>query len=348
MLSTNHKSDKHLRALARELSKEVRAPYPLSGLQTEISASIGIAKWPDHGENANKLMRCADIAMYHTKNHLNEVTFYHADLDTHSLKHLDLMSSFGRALREKELCLYFQPIVRMADKSAVGYEALLRWRHPEYGLITPFEFISVIENTQSIHDLTAWIIDEALDQIHRWPNFGDEQYVSVNLSARNIMDDQLSQQIATAIKNHHLPGQQLKVEITEHCILSDADRAVKTLTAIGEQGVEVLIDDYGTGYSSLSKLIQLPVGMLKLDLSFVQSMLDQPQSLTIVRSTISMAHSLNLKVIAEGVETQAMWDKLKMLGCDYAQGYLIAKPMPPESISEWMNANTNDIVSGSK
>lgn len=346
LLSTNHQSDDELLALGHQLSEAIRAPYPLSGLQTEVSASIGIAKWPDHGEDANKLMRCADVAMYHAKSHLSEVSIYQEELDNYSLKRFDLVSSFGRALRENELCLYYQPIVEMNGVGVVGFEALLRWQHPEYGLITPIEFITAIENTQTIHELSGWVIDQALGQIKAWSEVGLDHYVSVNLSARNLMDDQISQQVESLIGKHGVDGERLKVEITEHSILMDADRAVNTLTSIGEHGVEVLVDDYGTGYSSLNNLVQLPIGFLKLDMSFVQSMLEQPQSLTIVRSTISMAHSLGLKVVAEGVETQAMWDKLKMLGCDFAQGYFIAKPMPPDAIVDWMRVREACVVNG--
>lgn len=315
--------------------------FYLEGFHTEISASIGIAICPDQAQDVSTLMRYADVAMYRAKKEMIGVVIYHADQDPHSPKRLALMGELGRAIRENQLILRFQPKIDLHSGSFVGFEALLRWMHPTMGFITPGEFIPIAESTGLIHPMTAWVLENSINQCKAWYDKGIDTTISVNLSARNLLDEQLVTTIRELLERANLPPQLLEIEITESAIMVDPKRAAKALNQIHELGVQLSIDDFGTGYSSLSYLKQLPVQSLKIDYSFVISMLEEEQDRIIVKSTINLAHNLGLSVVAEGVETAAVAQELRAMECDFAQGYYFSRPIPAEEAELWVTQLNN-------
>lgn len=281
-------------------------------------------------------MRYADVAMYHAKTSLQGVAIYDSEYDPHSAKRLELMGALGRAIRENELLLHFQPKVCLTSDRVYAVEALLRWNHPEIGFVPPNEFIPIAEMSNLIYPMTMWVLEKSIAQARSWLDQGYEIGMAVNLSARNLLDDRIVHDLDRLLQQHKLPGHLLELEITESMIMADPDRAQTALARINALGVGLSIDDFGTGYSSLAYLKRLPVQTLKIDYSFIRNMIGNEQDQIIVNSTIHLAHNLGLKVVAEGVETQAVYDRLRELGCDNAQGYHIARPMPVEQAQNWL------------
>ena len=310
--------------------------FELEGFRTEISASVGVAICPDQAEDVSTLMRYADVAMYHAKTSLQGVAIYDSEYDPHSAKRLELMGALGRAIRESELLLHFQPKVSLTSNRVYAVEALLRWNHPEIGFVPPNEFIPLAEMSNLIYPMTLWVLEKSIAQSKEWLDQGYEVGMAVNLSARNLLDDRIVHDLDRLLKQHQLPGHLLELEITESMIMADPNRAQTALARINALGVGLAIDDFGTGYSSLAYLKRLPVQTLKIDYSFIRGMIDNDQDQIIVNSTIHLAHNLGLKVVAEGVETEAIYERLQELGCDHAQGYYIARPMPAEKAEEWL------------
>lgn len=314
----------------------IRNPFEVEGLHTEISASVGITICPDQADDVSTIMRFADVAMYHAKSERMGVSVYQIDHDPHTPKRLALMSDLGRAIRENQLELYFQPKINIAERQVYGFEALLRWHHPEMGFIPPNEFIPLVEMTELIHPMTLWVLENTISQASRWRLQGYEFSVAANLSAQNLLGDFLVERLDRLLKKYQLPAHWLELEITESTIMVDPERALKVLNAIAGLGVTLAIDDFGTGYSSLAYLKRLPVRTLKIDGSFVTAMLEDEQDEIIVHSTINLAHNLGLKVVAEGVEDNAVLERLKQHGCDQAQGYFIEKPQPADKVDAWL------------
>ncbi len=314
----------------------LRLEFDLDGLCLEISSSIGIAFAPVQATDVNTLMRYADVAMYYAKEQLAGIAVYQADIDPHSPKRLAMMSELRKAIREDQLCLHYQPKVNLPLKKFYGFEALVRWRHPELGLVQPNEFIHIAEMTSLIHELTSWVLEKSIAQCCLWRREGLDLSIAVNLSARNLHDENMPKQVRNLLNKYSLPPHALELEITESSIMSDPNRAMRVLTQLHELGVQLSIDDFGTGYSSLAYLKKLPVQTLKIDISFIRNMLNDHQDQLIVQSTIQLAHSLNLKVIAEGVEDAPLVQRLTMMGCDEAQGYHIGRPMQIEQVTQWI------------
>jgi diguanylate cyclase (GGDEF)-like protein len=321
--------------LARKLQQALDEPFTLDGLQFEMEASIGIAVYPDHGEDATDLLQHADIAMYVAKREHAGVQLYKAEQDEYSRDRLALLAGLRKALDHGELVLYYQPKVDLRSGRVHGVEALVRWQHPERGLVPPDEFIPLAEHTGLIRPLTAYVLEAAAGQCSAWRRGGGgiEMSVAVNLSARILHDRGLPEQIARLLERWSLPPDALEIEITESAIMSDPVRALAVANRLSDLGVGLVIDDFGTGYSSLSYLKQLPVSELKIDKSFVLDMDSSDNDMAIVRSTIVLGHNLGLKVVAEGVETVEVQDRLAALGCDLAQGYLYGRPSPPVELS---------------
>lgn len=321
--------------------------FDVEGYHTEISASIGVAVYPDQAENTSELLRYADVAMYNAKTGLKGVEIYDPKLDPNSEKRLELVSALGRAIRENQFELAFQPKLRLTDYQLDGYEALLRWHHPEFGYIPPNEFVPLAESSNLIHLLTLWVLEHTVKQCAAWLTAGHKINIAMNLSPRNLMDERVVDELAKLLRVYKVPGNCLEMEITESMLMSDPTRARMALEKINELGVRLSIDDFGTGYSSLAYLKRLPVQMLKIDGSFIQGMQDDEQDKIIVNSTIQLAHNLGLKVVAECVETEDVFEELKRLGCDYVQGYYISKPMSAEDAEDWMrnlaNAGTDGL-----
>ncbi|MEO8102863.1 MAG: EAL domain-containing protein [Betaproteobacteria bacterium] len=323
------------RVASRALSA-ITAPFDIEGYRLEVGASIGIAQYPEHGNNASDLLRCADIAMYVAKRQGSGYAVYRAAEDPYSPKRLTLMSQLGEAVRGGQLELHYQPRMNLARHSPSGFEALVRWRHPQLGLLPPAQFIPLAELSDVIRPLTLWVLDEALGRLQAWSQAGRSLHMAVNLSARHLMDDACPVQVQRLLDKHGVDPQRLELEITESAIIADPERATHTLQRIHEMGVKISIDDFGTGYSSLSHLKRLPLNALKIDVSFVTHMLANEQDAVIVESTIALAHNLGLSVVAEGIEDARTEARLRELGCDEGQGYLFGRPMAAAETFAWL------------
>ena len=324
-------------ALAETLCLGLRAPITIEGISLELGASMGIARYPQHAEDSHGLLRCADVAMYHAKQSGLGATVYDARYDSYSPRRLALMSELGAAIREDQLVLHFQPRVDLHTGQCNGCEALLRWRHPEQGMVPPGDFIPAAEMSDVIHPLSQWVVKSALQQIRRWLDAGIELAVAINLSARNLMDMRCPEMIAQLLQHYAVPPRLLEIEITESALITDPERALDVLNGFRALGLRMAIDDFGTGYSSLSYLKRLPIDTLKIDRSFVHDMLTDEADAVIVRSTIGLAHSFGLKVVAEGVEQAETLTALAALQCDQAQGFHIARPLPLADFEAWLS-----------
>ncbi|HWF33803.1 MAG TPA: EAL domain-containing protein [Solirubrobacteraceae bacterium] len=325
-----------LEITAVELLGCIQQPLVVDELSLTVGASIGISRFPVDGADAQTLLRRADIAMYAAKSSQSGFKFYAAEQDVYSRRRLGMLGDFQRALAAEEIVVHYQPIVDVEEVQVCGAEALVRWQHPELGLLAPGAFLQLIEQTPMIGPLTRHVIDRALEQCARWRAAGHELAVSVNLSVRNLVDPNLPDEIERMLATHSLPAAALHLEITEGMIMSDPDRAVATLTSLSALGIRLSIDDFGTGYSSLANLTRMPVSELKIDRSFVTSMLADESDLIIVRSTINLGHDLGLEVVAEGVEDGYTLARLGNLGCDRVQGYHISRPLAPEAFAAWL------------
>lgn len=322
--------------LAYKMLDAISLVFEVEGLRTEISASIGIAICPDQANDVSTLMRFADVAMYRAKTALQGVAIYDSAFDPHSPKRLELMGALGRGIREQQLVLHFQPKISFSSNRVYGFEALLRWNHPELGSISPNDFIPIAEHSNLIYPLTLWVLENGIAHCKKWFDRGVKVSVAVNLSARNLVDDRIVLDIKRLLHEYQVPGECLELEITESMIMADPSRAEAALHRIHRLGVVLSVDDFGTGYSSLAYLKRLPVQALKIDSSFVRTMLSDEQDEIIVNSTIHLAHNLGLKVVAEGVESLAIYQKLAQLGCDHAQGYFMGKPLPFDEAERWL------------
>jgi diguanylate cyclase (GGDEF)-like protein len=329
-----------LEAVVTRLTKCVSKPFAVDELSLEVGASIGIARFPDDGRDSQDLLRCADIAMYAAKEAQCEYKVYEADQNQHSVRRLSVLSDIRHALTSDEIVVHYQPIVDLDDLTVTGAEGLVRWQHPEHGLIPPGAFVQTVEQTGLIGPLTRHVLEHAIAECASWRKAGRELSVAVNLSVRNLLDRDLPREIERLLDTYSLPADALQLEITESMIMSDPDRAIATVTRLSALGVHMSVDDFGTGYSSLANLRQLPINELKIDRSFVSPMLRDESDLIIVRSTINLGHDLGLRIIAEGVEDGETLNELAALGCDLAQGYHVSRPLAADAFTEWLNAAT--------
>lgn len=329
----------YVQDLAQSIIDAIRQPFAISGLRLEIGASAGIAQFPQHGQDSSTLMRCADIAMYLAKKDLLGWTLYQPSLDEYSPRRLALMSDLGMAMRENQLFLVYQPKVELQTGTLTGFEALLRWRHPTHGNVPPNQFIPLAEMSDIIHPLTDWVMERALMQLHDWREQGLHTSIAINVSPRNLLNDQYPDSVQRLLQQYQLPPSVLQLEITESALISDPEKALVNLQRIHALGVKLAIDDYGTGYSSLAYLKRMPVDTLKIDISFTSQMLHNHADAMIVRSTIALAQNLGLVVVAEGVEDSETLEALRAIGCDEAQGYHIARPMPADEATERMTSD---------
>ena len=322
---------------AQKILKRFLSPFVVDCLSLEVGTSIGIALFPEHGEDANNLMRRADMAMYAAKQENTGFAVYSPQHERHNSSHLILMGDLRHAIERNELFLVYQPKIDLQTRSMIGAEALVRWQHPSRGIIPPDQFIPLSEQGGLIKPLTLWVLDAALMRCRAWRQAGLRLSVAANLSARNLLDPQLSDQIARLLQAHSLEPEWLHLEITESVIMADPARALEILNRLSKMGIRLAIDDFGTGYSSLGYLKKLPVDEIKIDKSFVKEMAVEADDAMIVRSTIDLAHNLGLKVVAEGVENQEILERLITLGCDAVQGYHISRPISPTDLVAWVN-----------
>ncbi len=325
--------------VAEQLSDALPEPFVVDGYALYVGASVGVALYPEHGDDPDGLLRCADVAMYVAKRASDDLAIYSSDQDRHSAERLALIGELRSAIEENQLIVHYQPKVDFARGQLVGVEALVRWQHPHRGIVAPTEFIPLAEQTGLIRPLGAWVLGEALRQQHEWRKVGLDIAVAVNLSTQNL-NDPLPDQIGELLARWCTPANRLLIEITESALMADPERAMGVLFRLREMGVRIAIDDFGTGYSSLSYLKRLPVDEIKIDRSFIRDMATDDDDMAIVRSTIALGHDLGLSVVAEGMEDGATWDLLADVGCDIAQGYFVARPMAAQQLVAWLHSPT--------
>ncbi|MHB8536140.1 MAG: EAL domain-containing protein [Sulfuricaulis sp.] len=323
-------------AAAKKILNALIAPFEVAGRSLEIGASLGVVIFPQHGEDPNVLMRKADSAMYAAKQSQSGYRVYSEDLGQGVDDHLALQGELRRAIADNELVLHYQPKIDFNADRVSGVEALVRWQHPRHGLMFPDKFIPLAEQTGLIRPLTQWVLQTSLRQCQEWHRAGLRLSMSVNISAINIQDPEFPDQVARLLEDVSFPPSLLELEITESAVMSEPVRAVDCIRKLGALGLQIAIDDFGTGYSSMAYLKELLVAKIKIDKSFVTDMAANHSDAVIVRSTVELGHNLGLKVVAEGVETEAVWNKLKDLGCDSAQGYYMSHALPATEFEDWM------------
>ena len=325
-----------LAEIALRMIERVDEPIVVDEMTLKVGASIGIARAPIDGEDARALLRCADVAMYAAKEQRTTHALYETTLDRHSRRRLTVLSDFRRALDNDELIIHYQPIVEIDGKLSRAAEALVRWQHPELGLLPPGDFIPIAEQSGLIGALTQHVLDRSIEQCTHWRRARHQLTVSVNLSARDLLDRDLPRQIERMLDSHGLPPEALQIEITESMIMSEPYRAVETVRRLRDLGLRVAVDDFGTGYSSLANLRRLPINELKIDRTFIMPLLRDESDLIIVRSTINLGHDLGLQVVAEGVEDELTLKRLATLGCDLVQGHHVSEPLEAEAFTQWI------------
>ncbi|OLE18408.1 MAG: hypothetical protein AUG50_06330 [Betaproteobacteria bacterium 13_1_20CM_3_63_8] len=326
--------------LARAILRALELPMTLQGHVVDVSASVGVAVFPGHGVEGATLLRRADIAMYVAKRNNCGVAVWDEGADQHSSERLSLLSDLRKAVDNDELALTYQPKVALRGTGGEHYaEALVRWRHPTRGLVQPTEFIPFAEQTGYIRAITQWVLAHAIAQCAEWRLDGLRMNVSINLSTRDLMDATLPDRFVELLKRHRCSAQWITLEITESAVLDDPAHGIKNLERLHALGCKLAIDDYGTGYSSLAYLRRLPVHELKIDKSFVIGMATDAGDALIVRSTIELAHNLGLSVVAEGVENDATLDRLRAMGCDMVQGYLLSRALGVAETAVWMRGS---------
>lgn len=325
------------RVVADRIATALEQPMSLQGQLVDVRASIGIALYPEHGGAAGDLMRCADVAMYKAKHSHSGVSVYDPAHHSRNAARLSLLTELRQAVERDELVLFYQPKYAFGAGAGLSVEALVRWVHPQRGFIPPMEFIPFAEQTGYIKTITLWVLERAVRQCAAWHRAGRPVHVAVNLSARDLLQADLPERFNAMLGRHGCAADWITLEITESAVLDDPAKALGNLERLRATGCRLSIDDYGTGYSSLSYVRQMPVQEMKIDRSFVMNLLTQPDDELIVRSTIELAHNIGLVVTAEGVETEAVLQRLGALGCDLAQGYFIGKPMTAADLAAWMD-----------
>jgi diguanylate cyclase (GGDEF)-like protein len=337
------KSDDAAVQVVHEIINVLERPFIISeGLKLELQVSFGIALFPEHATAADLLIRRARAAFTIAKKSHNPYAFYTLEAHENAQSRLSLVGDLRRAIIENQLFLVYQPKVDLASFRLTGVEALVRWKHPRLGILTPDHFIPLAEQTGLIMPLTLWVFNEALRQCNVWNQATVSLNVAVNLSPWNLQSSRLPEQISGLLSSSGVSPLQLELELTESAIMANPKQAEEILTSMKQMGLLITVDDFGTGYSSLAHLHRLPIDAIKIDKSFVMKMATEAQDAVIVRSMIHLAHNLNLKVVAEGVENRQTMDMLRTMACDMAQGYYISHPRPPEELprrlQDWLES----------
>jgi EAL domain-containing protein (putative c-di-GMP-specific phosphodiesterase class I) len=324
--------------VARSLITVLDMPLLADSHAFSIGGSIGIALTPEHGFDVTTLLRCADVAMYVAKRSQSGYAEYSPKIDQHSPHKLTLMSELRQAITEDRLLIHYQPKVSFSLGKVVGVEALVRWSHPVHGLIPPEDFIPLAERTGLIGPLTRWVLDRAVCQCRDWEQDGLHMNIAVNLSTHTLYDPKLLNTVSNLFQHYKVTPDQLTLEITESMLMEEPEKAQVVLTDLRTLGVSIAIDDFGTGYSSLAYLKRLPIDEVKIDKVFVRGLgIDaDPADAAIVQAVVAMAHPLQCKVVAEGVESVEAWEFLQDLGCDLAQGYYCSHPLPATELEQWI------------
>jgi diguanylate cyclase (GGDEF)-like protein len=324
---------------AARLLRQFYEPLTVAEMQIDARLRIGISLFPGHGQEADALIRRATMAARQAQRSTANFTIYNGSKDSECTRHVSLIADLHHAIEHDELRLYCQPKVQFASRQLCGAEALVRWQHPQQGLIEPDRFIRVAEHAGLITSLTHWILEAAFRQIYTLEQAGHPVPLAVNLSARDLLDPRLIDRVQRLFQTWGIDPANLQFELTESALMDDPSGALSTLNQLKALGVQLAVDDFGIGYSSLSYLQRLPADTIKIDQSFVGAMIADQESDTIVRSTIDLGHNLGLHVVAEGVENRATWDRLTVLGCDIAQGYFVSRPIPVEQFDSSWHAN---------
>jgi diguanylate cyclase (GGDEF)-like protein len=326
--------------VAAKIQKALERPFMVEKLPIEVGAHIGISLFPEHGDTADLLLRRADTAMRIVPESGAGGVVYAPERDPYDPARLALLGELRQALEADQLQLHYQPKIDLKSRRMTGTEALVRWKHPRRGMVPPDQFIPLAERTGLIRPLTRWVLGHALTQCQAWVRQHQDFTVAVNLSARDLQDPQLVDHVVWLLESKGLASERLAVELTESAVMADPAHAAKAFGELKRRGVTVSIDDFGTGYSSLAYLQTMPVSELKIDKSFVERLASNGrQDAAIVRSTNELGHNLGLKVVAEGVEDERTLEMLSGFGCDAAQGYFIARPMPAADLVGWLRAS---------
>ena len=326
--------------VAEAVRRALEVKMTLDGHVVDCRASIGIASCPDHGVNPAKLIERADVAMRGAKRDQLGIAVWDEHYDENGGKRLALMSDLESAVENDELALIYQPKIALGESNEHSVEALVRWQHPQRGLVSPSDFVPLAEQTGYIRTVTQWVLARAIKQCAEWRSRGLPMNVTVNISARDLLDADLPMKLREMLENESVAAQWLTLEVTESAIVGEPGHAFKTFEQLHELGCRLAVDDYGTGYSTLTCLRRLPLNELKIDKSFIMGMVEDPSDALIVRSTIDLAHKLGQTVVASGVEDETTLARLRELGCDSVQGFLLARPMPPEEIPAWVKESS--------
>jgi predicted signal transduction protein with EAL and GGDEF domain len=315
----------------------LQRPFSLAEVDIDVGASIGVAMAPEHGRDASELLQRADVAMYTAKLDQTSVEVYQAESDAHTPERLVLVRELRQAIETGALEVHYQPQLDLASGDITGVEALVRWNRPGKGWEQPDEFVSVAERTGLIGALTRYVLDTALAELATWRAAGWSLRMSVNLSARSLLQRDLIDEVAGSLRRAGVPADALCLELTETSVMGDPRRTTDALQRLHDLGITIAVDDFGTGHSSLSYLRRLPVGEIKIDKSFVLALASSESDAAIVRSIVELAHNLGLPVVAEGIEDAATERILRHIGCDLAQGYYFARPMPAEQLGRFLD-----------
>jgi diguanylate cyclase len=333
-------------AAAHRVAECFAIPFQLEAYTLDLECSIGVAQYPRDAEDFEQLLQRADVAMYQAKRSRSGISGYEAGRDQNTPDRLALLGDLRRALAGGEIQLHYQPKVSFSTGQVVGFEGLVRWNHATRGPVNPEEFVQLAEQTGLMSTLTSYVVERALAQAAVWWRSGLSVPIAVNVSMRDIHAPNFVASIQEGLAKHGVPAAALQLEITERVLLQDPQRAMATLERLDALGVNLSLDDFGTGYSSLVLLRNVPVREIKIDKSFVARLAHDAEDAAIVRSTVDLAHSLGLKVVAEGVEDEITWQRLAELGCDVAQGWLLAKALPAHEATAWLNRRALSVPPG--
>jgi diguanylate cyclase (GGDEF)-like protein len=328
------------REMAARIADALADPVPLDGLPLDVGGSIGVAVYPQHGEDFETLMRHADVAMYDAKSRGDALAVYSPESDHNSAQRLGLLADLRRALETpgaEEIAFYYQPQVELNTGAVIGVEALLRWHHPQRGLVDPEELIRVAEHSAVMRLLTLRAVDDVVGQLAKWLADGLYLRASINVSVRDLHTGEIVDRLAERLRHDGVGPDQVQLEITEGALMADPRRVLTTLRRLERLGIALSLDDFGTGYSSMQHLRRLPLAEVKIDRSFVLGMAEDPDDEAIVRSIIELSGALGLRVVAEGVEDERTFLMLTRMRCEVAQGWFYARPMPADQLASWLS-----------
>ncbi|KZZ36722.1 hypothetical protein A3756_12405 [Oleiphilus sp. HI0086] len=339
-------SPEDARTIAKKVISTLKAPFDLGEHEVFVGVSIGIAVYPNGGNTVDQLIQNADVAMYHVKGRGKDgYQYYSEDMAIHTSNRLSLERDLRNALERNQFKVYYQPQISAKTGKTIGVEALVRWQHPERGLIYPGEFIPLAEETRLMSDISDWVLHSACKEIKSWIDSGQSDIrLSVNFSPLQVEHPRFVQRLLSSLRQADFPPGNLEIELTENVIMNDLENMTQKLRQLSEHGVTIAIDDFGTGYSSLNYIHKLPIHTLKVDQSFIKDIEDTHDDACIVNAIVSMAHGLKLNIVAEGVETETQLSYLKSLGCQEIQGFYFGRAVPGRDALEQINNNASQLI----